>query len=190
MINIAVEGESDRETVEAIVRAAGRTVGKVFVAHGKTRLDPKIANYCRAARHASWVVFRDSDGKCPVDLRARLMAGIPEENPRFALRIAHSMAEAWLMADRDGFSRYFHVSAERVPPNPEQLEHAKTTLLALCTRSSSREIRRDMLTDDGQVGPLYVHRINEFAASRWDVESAALNSPSLRRAVQAIRDLE
>ena len=189
MINIAVEGESDREAAEAVVRAAGGTVGKVVVARGKTGLDPKIAKYNRASKHASWVVFRDSDSRCPVELRARLTAEISVWNPRFAVRIAHSMTEAWLMADREGFAEYFHVSPDRVPVDPEQIQDAKSALLSLCSRSSSRAIRRDAVSSDGQTGALYVVTLNEFASTRWNVEAAAQRSPSLARAVRAIRAL-
>ena len=57
MINIAIEGESDREAAKAVVIAAGRTIGRVAAAGGKTRLDPKIPKYNDAAKRANWVVF-------------------------------------------------------------------------------------------------------------------------------------
>lgn len=189
MINVAVEGESDREASKAVVMSAGRTVTKVVVAGGKSRLDPKIPKYNEASRRANWVVFRDSDGQCPAILLQQLTAKITVWNSRFALRIAHSMTEAWLLADRDGFSDFFHLRPGQLPSDPESLSHAKQTVLALCSQSRSRALRGDLVTRDGQTGPLYVTRINEFASTRWSVAAAAANSPSLSRAIRSIRRL-
>ena len=100
MINVVVEGESDREVAKAVVAHAGHWVHQVRVAGGNTRLDPLIPKYNIAAAQHPWVVFRDSDSQCPVILRTRLTAGISSWHPQFCLRIAHSMSEAWLLADR------------------------------------------------------------------------------------------
>lgn len=189
MINIAVEGESDRKAATAVVECAGRTVGRLYVAGGKSKLDPKIPKYSAAARETPWVVFRDSDGQCPVRLREDLLQKVGGHNSRFLVRIAHSMTEAWLLADVTGFSTFFRVNPAKIPRDPEALRHAKQSLLALCADSSSRAIRQGMTTADGKTGPLYVVHLNEFASSRWDVEAAAENSPSLARALTAIRAL-
>lgn len=189
MINIAVEGESDREAAKAVVIAAGRTVSKVVAAGGKTRLDPKIPKYNAAAKRSNWVVFRDSDGECPVQLRAQLLSTLTgPQSSQFCLRIAHSMTEAWLMADPAGFAEFFHVRVGKIPTVVEDLPHAKRTLLDLCV-TSPRAIRNGVVTADGLTGPEYVARINQFASSRWDVSAAAARCPSLRRAIAEIRTL-
>jgi hypothetical protein len=189
VINVVVEGESDREAAKSIVRAAGRTVAKVVTAGGKSRLDPRIPNYNKAARRFPWIIFRDSDGKCPALLRDELTATITARSPNFLLRIAHSMTEAWLLADRNGFADFFHVRIRRVPTHPESLPHAKREVLRLCANSTARKIRQDMVRSTGETGPLYVTRINEFAATRWDVRVATANSDSLSRAIRSIRGL-
>ncbi len=120
MINIAIEGESDREAAKAVVIAAGRTIGRVAAAGGKTRLDPKIPKYNDAAKRANWVVFRDSDGECPVQLRTQLLSTLTSaQSSRFSLRIAHSMTEAWLMADPARFAEFFHVRVGKIPTSVE-----------------------------------------------------------------------
>lgn len=189
MINVVVEGESDREAAKAVVRSVGREVAKVVVAGGKSRLDPRIPNYNQAAIRSDWIVFRDSDGECPVTLRERIGARISVWRPNFALRIAHSMTEAWLLADRNGFADYFGVRLGRVPDDPESLSHAKQVVLQLCASSTKRTIRQDMVRSSGETGPLYVQRINEFAATRWDVMAASDNSDSLSRAIRSIQRL-
>jgi hypothetical protein len=188
MINAAVEGESDRGAVEALIRHAGHDVGKIVPAGGKSKLDPKIPKYRQAARATNWIVVRDSDGACPVELIRHLAPASAPENPRFSLRIAHGMIEAWLLADREGFAEFFHVSTGRVPTDPESLHHAKQTLLQLCGRSTSRAIARDMVAGD-RPGPLYVARLNEFASTLWDVAVASESAPSLARALRALSAL-
>lgn len=189
MINVVVEGESDRAAVTSIATTAGHLVAKVVVSGGAATLDSRIPKYHAAARQMPWVVFRDSDGQCPVTLMRRLTASLSVPNPNFVLRIAHSMTEAWLLADAEGFAKYFRVRRALIPSDPEGLKHAKQSLLQICTASSSRALRRDVVTSDGQTGPLYVRQINEFAAGHWDVAAASRNSPSLARAIQAIRGL-
>lgn len=189
MINVAVEGESDREMACALIRHAGQVPGTVRVARGKSRLDPKIAKYRQAARSVSWLVLRDSDGACPVELVQRLDPAHGEASRRFAVRVVHGMTEAWLMGDREGFGAFFSVSPAVVPADPENLHHAKQTLLAVCAKSSSRHIREGMVARHGKEGPLYVALVNEFASQSWDVGVAAERAPSLARAIRAVRDL-
>ncbi len=188
MTNLVVEGDSDVEAAKAVARAAGHDVAKVIAVRGTGQLDQRIAKYNAAARHATWIVFRDSDSVCPVELRNRLLKSV-EENPRFSLRIAHSMIEAWLMADRQGFADYFQLSVDKVPLEPESLTHAKRSLLTLCDQSRSRALRGEMVTERNEIGPLYVMHLNTFASTTWDVEKAADNSDSLRRALAALRRL-
>lgn len=189
MINIAVEGESDREVAKAVTRAAGHETNHVRVAGGKSKLDLLIPKYNSAAAQQPWVVFRDSDGECPVELRSNLAKNIPKWHDNFSLRIAHTMAEAWLLADREAFAAYFAVALMRVPVDPESLQHAKRALIGLCEFSTSRVIRQDMVANGGRIGPLYVVRINDFASSSWRASVAKHQSKSLGRAVRSIREI-
>ena len=184
-----MEGESDREVARAVAMFAGHQVHQIRVAGGKTRLDPLIPRYNVAAAQYPWVVFRDSDSRCPVILRTQLTAGISSWHPQFCLRIAHSMSEAWLLAGRYGFAEYFKVPVSRIPRDPESLPNAKQTLLALCGRSRSPMIRKDVTASGPRTGPLYVIRINEFASTAWNVAEAETVSVSLRRAVARIAQL-
>ncbi|MEL4356671.1 MULTISPECIES: hypothetical protein [unclassified Luteococcus] len=187
-MRVVVEGPSDLQAAVKTCTAAGHAVTSARSAGGKSKLDPKIANYAQAARNEPWVIFRDSDRECPVALRKRLMQGIPY-NPLFALRIAHTMTEAWLMADRMDFAKYFHVSNDLVPLAPDSEDHAKHTFLTLCLKSHSRDIREEVARDEAHAGPLFVEHLNEFARLHWNVDRAAENSPSLQRALVTLRSL-
>lgn len=188
-MHVVVEGPSDEAMAHRVVEHAGGRITHLRSAGGKTKLDNKLKKYCQAARNTAWVVFRDSDSQCPVSLRERLLARLPE-NPLFLLRIVHTMTEAWFLADVEGFSSYFKVQKGQVPLAPEDEHHAKQTLLALCRKSRSRTIRDQVVRDDGHPGPLFVHHLTEFAREHWQIEPAAEASPSLRRAIAAIRALQ
>lgn len=185
---VVVEGSSDEWAARRVVEYAGRDVTQVRSTGGASRLDQKISNYSQAARQDPWVVFRDSDSRCPVELRNELLERA-SDNPLFALRIAHTMIEAWLMADREGFADYFRVSVDLVSPEPESLPHAKRALLSLCRHSQSRDIREEVAYDEAHPGPLFVDHLNEFARHHWDVGKAAESAPSLARAIRAIKQL-
>ncbi|QGV67977.1 hypothetical protein EGX35_01170 [Clavibacter nebraskensis] len=157
---------------------------------GKANVDRDVAKYVQASRSAPWVVFRDTDAACPVTISQKLLPHGDIAASRFQLRLAHSMTEAWLLADRRGFATHFQVSRERIPVDPEGVAHAKREVLRLCADSRSRNVREAMVTDEGEVGPLYVSTIDAFAREHWDVGAAAESSPSLRRAIERIRCME
>ena len=99
------------------------------------------------------------------------------------------MTEAWLMADRLGFSRYFAVSFDTVPVDPEAKPHPKQAFLRLCQRSSNRDIREEVVHGQASPGPLFVEHLTEFASRHWNVSVAAQSCPSLQRAITALQAL-
>ncbi|MDR2930912.1 MAG: hypothetical protein LBV06_08440 [Propionibacteriaceae bacterium] len=189
MITVVVEGESDKGVASALVAASGFVEPpRWIVAGGRDRLDRQLVGYLRASAHGPWVVFRDSDGQCPVEVIHRLL-GDPSQFPGMCLRLAHSMTEAWLLADATSFADFFQVRSASITDRPDGLPHAKRELLRICSHSKSRRLRGDLVRPDGSIGPLYVPLINEFASNHWDVLVAAGRSPSLNRALGALRVL-
>lgn len=182
---VVVEGATDESMARAVVKFAGGDVLKVIVAGGKSKLDQLLPSYSRAAAYYPWVVFRDSDGECPVNLSGRLLDNC-ELTGRFELRIAVSMTEAWLMADRTGFAEFFSVSPDTIDRTPENYDNAKSALLKVCSRSRSRRIREGLVAGGHYPGPQYMPMLDQFAAEKWCVQSACENSLSLRRAVERI----
>lgn len=191
-INLVVEGRSDIEAASAIVRAAGHSVGDAIPKIGVNRLDKDLRKYAEAARwsepHEAWIVFRDTDGKCPVELRNRLLNGVVVP-ARFQLRLARTMTEAWLLGDRPGIASFLRVPEKLVPRTPERLSHAKRTLLQIASKSSNRQIRNGMVAGKLEPGPRYVEIVNEFARDHWDTELAAQSCGSLQRAINRITDM-
>ncbi|MDO4899519.1 hypothetical protein [Actinomyces sp.] len=187
-VSVAVEGESDVGMANALLAHVGLSRARCLVKRGAANLDKLIPGLARTTIHNPWIVFRDSDGKCPVHLREQLV-GSRSHGDGFELRLACTMTEAWLLADVRGFSAYFKVPMIRLPQAPDDLPHAKRELLVLCQRHSPRSIRGDMVRPDGTTGPLYVQRINEFASRHWDVKQACVRSPSLARSVTRLAAL-
>ncbi|MBF0695929.1 hypothetical protein IR146_00860 [Actinomyces bowdenii] len=182
-VSVAVEGESDRGVVDALLAHVSLALARpCLVKRGTAKLDGIIPGLARTTIHHPWIVFRDADRHCPVALREELIGPHPHDGA-FELRLACSMMEAWLLADADGFSRFFHVPMKKITDRPDDLEHAKRELLRLCRHSRSSSVRRDVVRRDGSPGPEYVARINGFAREHWNVERARDHSPSLERAI-------
>lgn len=189
MVSVAVEGQSDAGMVDALLKHVGLVLAKpCLVRNGVGNLDKLIGGLAGTSAHNPWIVFRDSDGECPVELREHLVRDRSHDGS-FELRIACSMTEAWLLADAEGFSGVFRVAPRRIPSRPDELPHAKKALLRLCQSSRSQPLRKDMVRDDGTAGPLYVARLNEFAREHWDVARACTASPSLARTVERLSDM-
>lgn len=187
-VKVAVEGQSDQGMAKKIIKHSGFSLTQIVTKNGSGNIDKLIRSLSRTSPSNPWVVFRDSDAKCPVKLRRHLTKS-DTANPAFLLRIVHPMTEGWLMADPQSFSEYFKIAAKTVPVDTELLPHAKRTLLALCSKSRNRDIRSDLVHPDGSAGPLYVSQINKFAEDYWDVAAAAQNSASLHRALVRLEEL-
>ena len=192
MVSVAVEGESDTGMVTTLLAHVGLELARpCVVRNGVGNLDKLIDGLSGTNAYNPWIVFRDSDGECPVALRERLVGGRPHD-AGFEVRLACSMTEAWLLADVIGVADFFHVARSKVPRNPDELPHAKEALLRLCGSSRSQPPCKDMVRDNGKTGPLSVTRLNEFAREHWDVARACTASPSLTRTVarlSSMRDL-
>jgi hypothetical protein len=187
-IRIAVEGASDEEMARKLMRHAGLTVSHVLVKKGSGELDKVIPRLAKTTVNDPWVVFRDADTACPVELRRQLIGDRPHDGA-FELRFPTSMTEAWFLADAIGFAAHFRITRGRIPAVPDDLEHAKRSLLGLCQQSKSRALREDVVRPSGRPGPLYVLRMNEFAKMSWDIERASEHSPSLRRTVNRLSEM-
>lgn len=191
-MSYAVEGPTDEPVAERIITSAGHEPRRVLTAGGKARLDARIPGYNRSARHLRWLVVRDLDQDdattCLVDLRNTLAGGVVA--PGLALRFAIRSVESWLLADTEGFSQFFGVRVDAIPRDPEMLSNPKVALVETCRRSRRRAIREGVVPRLGSgraVGPEYTATIREFVDQAWNIDRAALESPSL---AQAIADVE
>ena len=189
------EGPTDRAAAVALISSVGAEPGPDYSARqksasGKQRLDQKLPAYNAAAAREPFLVLRDldRDAECaPSLLRQR-----DEVAAQFmCFRIVVRSLEAWLMADARALANWLQVDEARIPMAPEELANPKETLLALVQRSTSREIKSDLLPSlrsGRQIGPLYAPRLQEFIDKLWDIRRviASGRAPSLTKAVSCL----
>lgn len=196
VVSYAVEGWTDEPVAERLLRFAGAEPRKAITAHGKTRLDSKIAGLNRAcaSSRAAWLILRDldrdDDGSCPPAVVDRLLGG-DAASPSLVLRLPVRSIESWLMADRDGIAEAFKVPVSRVPTDPDAEADPKRRLVALCRASRSSTVRDGMVprpSAQRTVGPRYEELIHAFARDEWDLKRARTASASLHRSIDRIVD--
>lgn len=190
-VSLAVEGVSDAVVLQRICKSLKLQVGPTFIANGKNRLDARLSGYNNAARYSPWLVVRDldHDAACAPDLVRTLL---PDPAPYMCLRIPVRSIEAWLLADRIGFSQFFGVQIGIVPSDPESLDRPKRSIVDLARRSSKRSIRESVVPVEGtsaEVGREYTSTIIEFATRVWDPQRAADAALSLSRCLRALQGL-
>ena len=109
---------------------------------------------------------------------------------RFILRIAAQQLESWLLADAPRIARYLQVPNNTVPRNPDGIQNPKQALVNVARGSRSRDIRSDMVPEAGMsavVGKNYTRQMERFIERHWQPLDAAAESPSLTRAIAAVK---
>lgn len=191
MVDLLVEGAVEEAILRRLVPAAGLRPGRAWENRGRQYLIEQLPAFNRAARHWPILALMDFEltAGCVGDLIHRLL---PDRDPRLCLRLAVRASEAWLMADAGGLAAFLRISADLVPRDPDSLLQPKVSMVGLARRSRDPGLRRAMVprpNSGAPVGPAYTSTLIEFVRGRWDPEAAAEVSPSLRRALAAIRDL-
>lgn len=151
---------------------------------GSSKLVAAIPRYCVQAMHVQPVIcIADSDRACPVDLLGYWFPrGVPAG---MQMRLAVTEAESWLLADHEGFSNAFKVSASALPRQPDEESDPKAVVLTLARRSRVREIRAEVVSqiDPNRRGVGYNQHLQAFVNRTWSARRAATRSPSLARAI-------
>lgn len=189
------EGPTDRAAAMALIASVGAELGPDYSerqksASGKQRLDKKLRAYNSAAAYEPFLVMRDldQDAQCA----PALLEGKEIVAAKFmCFRIVVRSLEAWLMADVPVLAGWLKVDEARIPTAPEDLQDPKGAFLALVQRSTSKDIKSDLLPSPGsgrQTGPLYASRLREFIGGFWDVRRVVKSgrAPSLARAVSCL----
>lgn len=140
---------------------------------------------------------------CAPALKQSLLQG-NIQNEDFILNIAIDEAEAWLMADKVGFAKYFGISQRLIPDSTmqkmggmrqvQELDFPIKSSLQLTHKimpSSTNAELREQMTAHGNAakGKEYNPAIVPFIDNVWDVAAASANSDSLRRMIRRLHDL-
>lgn len=181
VVTLAAEGIIDFAILRRLTRDAGLIPGNEYGGKGKNNFDASLKGYNKAAAFVPWLAARDmdQDAICPNDLISRLL---PEPSKLMRFRIVVRSAEAWLLADRKHFGDKFRIALKNIPDKPEELDHPKIAMLTALAKSSSKNVRNDMVRPPKSIGPQYNTVLREFAESEWNPEKAGKSAPSLARA--------
>ncbi len=196
-----VEDVPSREVLLKLVEKHNLAGGRVFsfysgfpsIMHGAGNIRTKCPYFLRQADSGQYaLILTDLDAnECPATLIRDWF--FPGRNDAFALpkqvlfRIAVRAVEAWLLADKEGFSRFLGVPKSDFADDPEGLPNPKKHLLDVIERKARKTWVREMLpTGRAHIGAKYNESLCSFIRRGWNIDNACLRSPSLRRAVNAL----
>jgi len=129
---------------------------------------------------------------------------IENKNDDFIFNIAVDEAEAWLMADREGFAAYFKIKIDDMPFAHQTKQGGKNAFAEmnfaykssmyltheLIQKSKNQEyIRQLMPKKNAKKGPEYNSCMLPFIQNNWNINNARQNSDSLNRMIIRIKNL-
>lgn len=161
--------------------------------HGCTQIRnrfPAIINM--AAKGIATLVLTDLDRTiCPAALiekwtsKSMLEQGLPA---KLWFRIAVRETESWLLADRQALADYLKIAVSNLDRDPDQLSDPKQYLMNVVRAKCRRKHFHEMLpVGNAHIGPGYNLIVCKFIRDHWIPERAAGNSPSLTRALDAMK---
>ncbi|NCJ05989.1 DUF4276 family protein [Synechococcales cyanobacterium C] len=190
-VNIAVEDDLSEAVLRKLLWETDRPF-EVCGCLGKTGfgyLKSKIKNFNRAAQHFPFIVLTDLDHQaCPLALMAEWLPD--PHHPNLIFRVAVREVEAWLLADRKNFSQFLNISADKIPLNVDEILDPKQHLINLvrhCRRQSLKKAIIPLAGSTATVGRDYNNTLIGFVNHGWQAQTAQQNSPSLRRAMDALQ---
>lgn len=187
-IHLATEDHLSEAVLRRLLAYSGRNyaVRVIYGRGGYGYLKKNIHGWNRAAASTPFLILTDLDHhECAPSLILNWLGQAPVHH-NLLFRIAVREVESWLLGDSNHLARYLAVQRSAIPSSPDLLDDPKQTLIHIARRSRSREIRERVVPRAGstaQQGPDYNGCLIEFVNSRWSINQAASNSPSLRRTI-------
>ncbi|MBT3200073.1 MAG: hypothetical protein HN350_09170 [Phycisphaerales bacterium] len=111
--------------------------------------------------------------------------------PKLVFRVPVREVESWLLADRDALANFMGIPKANFSNKPDELPDTKQHLLNVISDKGRKKWHKDMLPQSptASIGPLYNEKLCEFICEKWDPARASANSPSLARAIAALKRL-
>lgn len=190
-VSFVVEGDIDDAVVRKIAFRLGVDVHEVFVRNGKPAVLKALRGFNSSARSRPWFVLvdLDQDTPCAGDFVAE---HLPAPSSKMRFRIAVRAAESWLLADREGFAKFFRVGLGAVSENPEGLTDPKQSVVDIARLSRKAMVRDSVPPRPGsgrRTGELYAALLIEYVIQHWDPAAARRRSVSLDRAMTRLGEL-
>jgi hypothetical protein len=163
-------------------------VGSVHRSGGFGWIKSKITGFNQSAKGMPYLILTDLDVcECAPTLIRQWLA-VPKD-PNLLFRVAVREVEAWLLGCREQFAAFLGVQENRIPVDVDAIQNPKEFVVALSRRSKKRDIRLDLVPEEGstaKVGRNYNGRLMHFVQDSWDPAVASSCSPSLRRTIDAL----
>jgi hypothetical protein len=198
---IAGEDEATRAVIVRLIKdyAPNLHILRELPARG-SQVKAKIPNFNELARTIPVILLTDlDDDPCGPIGKNNLLGTLVQEQD-FVINIAVDEVEAWLMADRDGFARYFGVPVAQMPISvmqkmsgrkalPEVSVPVKSSWLFthdLMHHSTNAEKKAQVAVspmDNNSKGKEYNTAVVPFIQDVWNPEEARVASDSLNRMI-------
>jgi hypothetical protein len=164
-------------------------VGVCFNQRGNDQIKQNISGFNNAAKGMPYLVLTDLDNaECPLVILSEWLT--QPKHPNLLFRIAVKEVEAWLLAHRSAFAKFLGISVDLIPPgDADRIPDPKLLLINLAKKSKKRNLREAIVPEPNstaKIGKDYNGQLIQFVNKSWQVASAQTNSPSLKRAMNAL----
>ncbi len=191
MIYLSLVYEDDLSEI-VMTKLLGHFKGKFAIhntwpGYGFGYLRKKVFAFNQASTTSPYFMLTDLDNyPCPPEL-INDWINVPL-HPNFIFRVAVKEVEAWLLADIEGLSGFFRISASNFPSRPEEVTDPKQTLINLAKKSRIRRIREEIVPvgSNARIGPNYNGCLSGFVLNLWNVFDAMKLSRSLEKAYRRL----
>lgn len=200
-VYIAGEDEATRAVIVRLMKdyAPNLHILGELPARG-SQVKAKIPNFNLLARTIPVILLTDLDVEPCGPIGKKNLIGTLVQEPDFVINIAIDEVEAWLMADRVGFARYFGVPVTQMPISvmqkmsgrkalPEISVPVKSSWLFthdLMHHSTNAEKKAQLVVspkDKNSKGKEYNTAVIPFIHNVWNPETARVASDSLNRMI-------
>jgi hypothetical protein len=165
------------------------TIGVSYLGNGFGYIKDRLPGFNRASRGMPLFAIADLVEDCAPKQVDEWLHDVRERN--FVFRIAVKESEAWILADKEGFSGFLGISRNLIPDNADIIVDPKRSLINLARKSVRRNLREAIVPrphSTAEIGPDYNGRLSEFVEKSWDPYRASHNSSSLNRAIKALEN--
>ena len=159
---------------------------------GNSFIRKQLPAYCKLADSANVFILTDlDDADCAPGLKNQWFGQINRIDnypPGMFFSVAVCEVESWLIADYQNFSAFTGVSPDNLNFDIST-DGTKERMLDAIKSYGNQNAKREMLPDKNvraKVGLGYNRYLCEFTENYWDVEKAACEADSLKRAIDRI----
>ncbi len=189
-VNLVFEDSLSGSVLRRLLENSQRKylVGACYNSGGYGWIKKRIEGFNNAARGMPYLILTDLDrSECPPVLVKEWQ--IENRNHNLIFNVAVRQVESWVLGCGRAFAKFLGIREDSIPADVDNIPDAKRLLVDLARSSPRRELRSDIVPEDGstaKVGPDYNGRLIYFVENLWDPNIAKEFSPSLRRTMEVL----